>query len=436
MVDWRTDYLKKVISIEDFAHEIRDGDTFYLTGNSAVPGALVNGLIAALPYRKDLRLIQPLTIGNADYLHAEFSGNIRVNTLFISANIRKAIQEGRADFTPVLLSELPLLFKNNILKVDKCLLNLSPPDDEGYCTYGSETGLVKTAAESARMRIAQINPSMPTTKGDTLIHISQLDRIVEANEPLQDVIIPEENRGIADQIAIHVAGIIPDGATIQLGIGSIPGAVAEQLKGHKNLGVHSELISDGMMDLVLSGAINGQEKTIHPGKMVAGFLFGSSQLYQWANKNDFIELHRTEYVNSPFTIAQNRRMVAVNSAIEIDLTGQVCADSIGSRFFSGAGGQADFIYGASLAEEGKPIITLPSTYLDHRGQSASRIVPVLKPGAGVITTRNHVHWVATEYGILDLYGKTIRERTNILISISHPDMRDHLRYEAKKLGYI
>ncbi len=333
MTDWRADYRKKTISIEEFSSEIQDGDTFYLTGNSAVPSALVKGLIAALPFRKNLNLIQPLTIGSADYTHPEFSDHIRVNTLFISANIRKAVQEGRADFTPVLLSELPLLFKNNILKIDKSLLNLSPPNEEGYCTYGTETGLVKTAAESAGMRIAQINQAMPTTRGDTLIHISLLDRIIEYDEPLQDVVFPEENKEITDRIARYVAGIIPDGATLQLGIGSIPGAVAEQLKCHKNLGVHSELISDGMMNLVQSGVVTGLEKTIHSGKMVAGFLFGSNRLYEWANQNDLIELHRTEYVNSPFTIAQNRKMAAINSAIEIDLTGQVCADSIGSRFF-------------------------------------------------------------------------------------------------------
>ncbi len=406
--NWAAEYREKVVSIDSFTSEIRNGDTFYLTGNSAVPQALVRGLMNALPNRKDLQIIQPLTIGNADYLDPIFADHIRVNTLFISANIRKAVQEGRADFTPVLLSELPLLFKKSILKVDKCLLHLSPPDEDGYCTYGTETGLVKTAAEAAKMRIAQINPQMPATCGDTRIHISQLDRIIEADEPLQDIIIPEENRDVSDRIAAHVAGIIPNGATIQLGIGSIPGAVASHLKDHRNLGVHSELISDGMMDLALAGVINGSEKSLHHGKMTAGFLFGSQRLYQWAHKNEMIELHRTEYVNSPFTIAQNRKMVAVNSAIEIDLTGQVCADSIGTRFYSGAGGQADFIYGASLADEGKPIIALPSTYLDQHGQPASRIVSTLKPGAGVITTRNHVHWVATEYGILDLYGKTIR----------------------------
>ncbi len=435
--DWTENYKQKSMDALQASSLIQDGMQVYITGNSAVPIKILEAFETILPERQGVNLIQPFTAGKASYLDEKYRQNLRVNTLFISPNIRDAVNKGLAEFTPVLLSELPLLFKKNILPIDACILHLSPPDENGFCTLGTETGLMRTALENSRIRIAQINPQMPTTRGETSIHISDLDAIVEVDHPLFE--IPQSNGDpnmVINQIADHVCEIIPDGATLQFGIGEIPNAIALRLTDRKDLGIHSELISDGMMALVQAGAVTNALKTIHRGKITAGFFFGSRFLYKWADQNDLIELHRTEYVNHPFTIARNKIMTAINAAIEVDLTGQVCADSIGSTFYSGAGGQADFIYGASLSEGGLPIIVLPSSYQDREGREHSRIVTQLKPGAGVITTRNHVHYVATEYGIVDLYGRSISQRVKALISIAHPQFRDDLLHSARKLRFI
>jgi 4-hydroxybutyrate CoA-transferase len=357
--------------------------------------------------------------------------------MFISANIRKAVQEGRADFTPVLLSEFPLLFKRGLLPLDVALVHVSPPDEHGFCSLGVEVGLTKSPAESAKVIIAEVNEQMPRTLGDSFIHISRLHHIIPVNYPLPEMIMTEDGpNDTIDKIATFIIDLIPDGATMQMGIGGIPGAVLKYLFDKKELGIHTELFSDGVIDLVEAGVLTNSRKTLHPGKIVAGFIIGSTRLYQWVDDNPLIEMHPTEYVNDPYVIAQNERQVAINSAIEIDLTGQVCADSIGPKLFSGVGGQLDFVYGASRSKGGVPIIALPSTATLRNGMMISRIVSQLNRGAGVVTSRNHIRYVVTEYGVADLYGKTIRQRAQALINIAHPDFRDQLKHEATELKYM
>ncbi len=434
---WKKDYQSKIVDAATAVRAIKSNNRIYLTGNCSVPEVLVKALVEYAPEINNVEICQPLTVGSSDYVRPEMNGHLRVNSLFISHNVRQAVQDGRADYTPVLLSELPLLFKKGILPLDAALVHLSPPDDHGFCTLGIEAGLTRTAAKSARIVIAEINQQMPRTQGDTSIHINELDYIVNVDYPLAE--LPMKNDcedGIVGKIAEYIAERIPDGATMQLGIGGIPEAILKFLRHKKDLGVHSELFSDGIMELVKLGIVTNQNKTIHKGKIVAGFIIGSRDLYRWVNDNPLIELLPTEYVNDPFVIAKNHKMVAINSAIEVDLTGQVCADSIGPKFYSGVGGQMDFIYGASLSEGGLPVIALPSSAKLSSGQSISKIVATLKPGAGVVTSRNHVHHIATEYGMVDLYGKSIRQRTQALISIAHPDFRDELLYQARKLNYI
>jgi acetyl-CoA hydrolase len=357
--------------------------------------------------------------------------------LFISHNVRKAVQEGRADFTPVMLSEFPLLFKRGYLPLDVAVIHVSLPDEHGFCSLGVEVGLTKTPAESAKVIIAEVNQQMPRTLGDSFIHVSRLSHIVPVDYPIVEMPMGDEgDSDVVEKIAGFIADLIPDGATMQLGIGAIPDAVLKYLHHKKDLGVHSELFSDGVIDLVNAGVLTNARKTLHPGKLIAGFLLGTRRLFEWADDNSLIELHRSEYVNDPFVIAQNERMVAINSAIEVDLTGQVCADSIGPKLYSGVGGQLDFIYGASRSKGGVPIIALPSTTTLKDGTLVTRIAAMLKQGAGVVTTRNHVRYVVTEYGVADLYGKTIRQRAGQLIHIAHPDFRAPLEKQAKELHYL
>ena len=436
-MDWKTIYQQKSTTAANAVQAVKSGNRIFLTGNCSVPHELLSALVKIAPQLQNVEICQALTIAGCEYVDPEMDGHLRVNTLFISSNVRKAVHEGRADFTPVLLSELPLLFKNRILPLDVAFVHCSPPDEHGFCTFGVEAGLTKTAAESASVIIAEVNQQMPRTLGDTFIHVSKLDYIVPVDYPLSEHAMGSQSTSpLNEQIAGYIAERIPDGATMQMGIGEIPDAVLKYLFHKKNLGVHTELFSDGIIELVEAGIVNGARKTIHTGKITAGFMIGTNKLYRWANDNPQIEIHRTEYVNNPFVIAQNRNMVAINSAIEVDLTGQVCADSIGPRLYSGVGGQLDFIYGASLSEGGLPIIALPSTTTLRDGTLISRITPMLKQGAGVVTTRNHVHFICTEYGMVDLYGKSIRQRSLDLISIAHPDFRNDLKKEAQKLNYI
>lgn len=429
-------YQSRVTTAEEAVKVIKSGYRVFLTGNVSVPQKLLAALVKFAPNLRDVEICQALTVGSADYVGPAMEGHLRVNSMFISANIRKAVQEGRADFTPVLLSEFPLLFKHGILPIDVAVIHVSTPDEHGFCSLGVEVGLTKSAAESAKVIIAEVNEQMPRTLGDSFIHVSRLTHIVPVNYPIPEHSMTEEGSSdIVQKIAGHVASLIPDGATMQLGIGSIPDAVLKFLSDKKDLGIHTELFSDGVIELVNAGVLTNARKSLHPGKIVAGFILGTKRLYDWVDDNPLIELHRTEYVNDPFVIAQNDRMVAVNSAIEVDLTGQVCADSIGPKLYSGVGGQLDFIYGASRSKGGVPIIALPSVATLRDGTQISKIAAMLKQGAGVVTTRNHVRFVVTEHGVADLYGKTIRQRALSLIQVADPQFRDELQKQAKELHY-
>jgi 4-hydroxybutyrate CoA-transferase len=432
MATWNNIYQSRIVTPEDAVRNIKSGMHVFLTGNCSVPQKVLAALVNYAPELENVEIYQALTVGPADYVSAEMQGHLRVNTMFISANIRKAVQEGRADFTPVLLSEFPLLFKRGHLPVDVALIHISPPDEHGFCSLGIETGLTKSAAENAKIIIAEVNQQMPRTLGDAFIHVSRLNYVVPVDYPLPELSMSDEGGSeIVEKIASHIAELIPNGATMQMGIGAIPNAVLKYLYEKRDLGIHTELFSDGIIDLVEAGVLTNARKTLHTGKIIAGFIIGTRRLYDWVDDNPLIELHPTEYVNDPFIIAQNDRMVAINSAIEVDLTGQVCADSIGPKFYSGVGGQLDFIYGASRSKGGVPIIALPST-----AKEFSRIVSTLKPGAGVVTSRNHVRYVVTEYGVADLYGKTIRQRAQALINVAHPQFRERLTHEAKELHWM
>jgi len=427
-------FREKTVTAERAVSIVESGQRLFLTGNCSVPQHVMRALVNRAPELHDVEIVQVLTVGDADYVAPEMAGHLRVNTLFVSDNIRKAFHAGRADFTPCFLSEVPSLFTEGYLPLDVALIHVSPPDEHGFCSLGVEVGVTKTAAQAAKVVVAEVNRHMPRTLGDAFLHVSKLDYIVPVEYEL-----PERPMGeptdLARRIARHIAGLIPDGATLQMGIGVIPDAVLHELVGHKHLGVHSELFSDGIIDLIQRGVIDGERKTLHPGKVIAGFMLGTRKLYRFVHDNPIIELHPTEYVNDPFIIAKNDRMVAINSAIEIDLTGQVCSDSIGPKIYSGVGGQLDFIYGASRSKEGVPIIAMPSTTTVH-GSPTSKIVPLLKEGAGVVTTRNHVRFVVTEHGVADLYAKTLRQRARALIDIAAPEFREDLERRAKELHFL
>lgn len=432
---WMQTYKSRVTTAEEaIAQGVKSGDRIFLTGNCSVPQKLLGALVNRAPELKNVEVCHALTIGSSDYVAPEMEGHIRANSLFIGPNVRKAVQQGRADFTPVLLSEFTLLFKQNLLPLDVTFANLSPPDEHGFCSYGIETGLTKTPAEASKIIIAEVNENMPRCLGDSFIHVSRLDYIVPVDYPLME--LPMSEGGLSDvhaKIGAYIADLIPDGATMQMGIGAIPDAVLNFLGDKHDLGVHTELFSDSVIDMVEAGVITNARKTLNPGKITAGFMIGTNRLYEWAHDNPLIDLRRTEYINDPFVIAQNYRQVAINSAIEVDLTGQVCADSIGPKLYSGVGGQLDFIYGASRSEGGVPVIALPAT---ARRGTMSRITPMLKQGAGVVTSRYHVHYVVTEYGVASLYGKTIRQRAQELINIAAPQFRDELTHAARELNYI
>lgn len=431
-MNWESLYRSKVTDVATALSVIQSNNRIYIGGGAGVPVELTKGLTSRAPELKNVELTHILTFAEAPYCDPAYQDNFRVNALFIGHNVRQAVQEGRADFTPIFLNEIPGLFRDGYLPIDVALIALSPPDEHGFCSFGVEVGTTKPAAEAARIIVAEVNQQMPRTLGDSFIHLSRIDHIVEADYPL-----PEAPQGGATaehlQVGAHIAEMIPNGATLQMGIGSIPDAVLKNLGNHKDLGIHTELFSDGVIEMVERGVITCARKTFHPGKIVAGFLFGTKQLYEFIHNNPMIELHPTDYVNDPFNIAQNNAMVAINSALEVDLTGQVCADSIGPRLYSGAGGQVDFIRGAARSKGGLPLIALLST---ARKGTLSRIVPMLKHGSGVVTTRNDVHYVVTEFGVAKLYGKSIRQRALELIRISHPKFRDELTFEAQKLGYL
>jgi acetyl-CoA hydrolase len=436
-MSWKSIYQSRVVSADEAVSVINSGMRLFLTGNVSVPKILLAALVRRAPTLHNVEICQALTVGPADFVAPEMEGHLRVNTMFISANVRKAVQEGRADFTPVLLSEFPLLFKNKVLPLDVAMIHVSPPDEHGFCSLGVEVGLTKSAAESATLVIAEVNEQMPRTLGDSFIHVSRLNYVVPVNYPIPEMAMAEEgDKETVEKIAGFIADLIPDGATMQMGIGAIPDAVLNYLFHKKDLGIHSELFSEGVIDLVEAGVLTNARKSLHPGKIVAGFVLGTKRLYDWIDDNPLIELHRSEYVNDPFVIAQNDRMVAINSAIEIDLTGQVCADSIGPKLYSGVGGQLDFIYGASRSKGGVPIIAMPSVSTLRDGTVVTKITAMLKQGAGVVTSRNHVRFVVTEFGVAELYGKTIRQRAQALINVAHPQFREELHAKARELNYL
>lgn len=425
-------YRNKTVSAEAAVARIRRGQRVFIGSGCAEPQLLVRALGQRAPDLADNPVIHIMTLGVAPYVDEKLGSAFRHNAFFIGPNTRGAIAEGRADYTPMFLSEIPRLFRTGKLPIDVALIQVAPPDEHGFCSYGVSVDIVKSGAESARLVVAEVNPRMPRTLGDSFIHASRIDLMVESNEPILEA-RHDPPDDVAMRIGHHIANLIEDGSTLQLGIGTIPDAVLTFLDGKRDLGIHTEMFAEGVIELVERGVITGRRKTIHPGKIVASFVMGSRRMYDFINNNPLCEFHPTEYTNDPFRIALHDRMVAINSALQIDLTGQVCADSLGTYFYSGIGGQVDFIRGASRSKGGKPIIALPST---AQNGNVSRIVPSLTPGAGVVTSRGDVHYVVTEFGAADLHGKTIRERALALIHIAHPKFRDRLMSEARARNFV
>jgi len=428
MASWLEDYKRKVVTADEAVRAVKSHQRVFLHGGCSTPLILEDALVRRSSELEGVEIVHIHSGGKAEYCKPEHKDHFRHNGLFLYGNTRSAVNEGRADFTPVWLSQIPSLFREGYLPIDVALVQLSPPDKHGYCSFGLSVDIAKPAAEAAKIVIAQINDRFPRTLGDSLIHVSNLSYIVEVSEP-PIYHKPTREDGVPAKIARHVASLIEDGATLQMGIGEIPDLVLTQLEDRRDLGVHTEVFSDGVMELVQAGVVTNARKTIHRGRVIASFIMGTPKLYDFVDCNPLIEMHPSDYTNDPFVIARNNRMVAINSALQVDLTGQVCADSLGHQLFSGAGGQADFLIGASRSPGGKAIIALPST---AGGGKYSRIVPSLTLGAGVVTTRSQTQFVVTEYGIADLKGKTIRQRAKALISIAHPDFRDELARFARE----
>lgn len=425
---WIDSYKSKLVTAEKAVSVIKSNHRVYVHPGAATPEVLLQALCSRYQELQNVEIIHLLTFGYSLYSHPEYEGHLRHNALFIGANVRQAVNEGRADFTPIFLSEIPSLFYKNILPIDVSLINVSPPDKYGFCSFGVGIEITKAATECSKIVVAQINPKQPRTLGNSFIHIDKIDFCVEVDAPLLEYItdyavLAENEKNIYENIGKHIASLIEDGSTLQMGIGNIPDAVLHYLDDKKDLGIHTEMFSDGVIKLVEKGILTNEAKTLHHGKIIASFVLGTKKLFDFIDNDPLMEFHPSDYTNDPFIIAKNDKMVAINSALQVDLTGQVCADSMGPKFYSGFGGQLDFIRGASRSKDGKPIIALPSTAKDGK---ISRIVPFLTEGAGVTTTRGDVHYVVTEFGIADLYGKTIRQRTKALIDIAHPSFREEL----------
>jgi acyl-CoA hydrolase len=421
-----------VVSADRAVAVVRSGDRVWVHEGNATPEPLIQALLARAQELRNVEIVHMLTLGCADYTLPEYEGRFRHNGLFLGQNVRPAVAAGRADYTPIYLSEIEKLFWSGEMPLDVALIQTAPPDEHGYLSLGTSIDCTLSAAQCARVVIAEVNDQMPRTLGDTFLHVSKVDAMVETSRPLLELpSVPSTE--VQHSIARHVAPLIPDGATLQLGIGGIPNAVLESLYDRKDLGIHSEMCPDGVVPLIEAGVITGARKTLHRGKAVAGFVLGTKRIFDCIHNNPAFEFHPTAYTNDPFVIAQNDRMVAINSAIQVDLTGQVCADSIGTTPYSGFGGQLDFIRGAARSKGGKPIIALPSTACKGR---VSRIVPVLDPGAGVVTGRAEVHYVVTEHGVAYLWGKTLRQRAEALIEIADPRFRGELYDYAARAHYV
>jgi 4-hydroxybutyrate CoA-transferase len=416
-------------SLENALDLIKSGSNIFIQTGAAAPQELIRGLIKQASGLRDITIYQMHTEGIAPYADPEWQDTFKVNCFFIGANLRKAVQEKRADYIPLFLSEIPSLFRKKIIPIDAALIHVSCPDERGYCSLGVSVDIAPSVLENADCIIAQVNPQMPRTFGDAIIHSSLIDAMVDVNEPILETESAKPDM-LNMKIAENVASLIDDGSTLQMGIGKIPNAVLKNLQGHRHLGIHTEMFSDGIIDLVDRGVITGEMKKKRRFKIVSSFMIGTKKLYSFVNDNPMIEMLDIAYVNDVHIIRQNPKVVAINCALEIDLTGQVCADSIGSKLYSGVGGQMDFMRGASLSEGGKPIIAMPSM----TSQGESKIVPYLKTGAGVVTTRANVHYIVTEYGIAYLYGKNLKERARALIDIAHPLHREKLAETAFKMN--
>ncbi len=422
----------QIVSADAAVAGIRSSQHLFVHGGAATPSVLLDALVARAADLRDVAVTHLHTEGPAPHLAPEMAGSFHHRALFIGANAREAVNSGRADYVPIFLSDIPQLLTSGVMPLDTALLNVSPPDEHGYCSLGTSVDTALSAVQAASTVIAQLNRSMPRTLGDSFVHVDQIDHGVEVDQPPHEHALPQVG-DVERRIGALVADLVPDGATLQMGIGSIPAAVAMALRDKRDLGVHTELFTDPVMDLVEAGAVTGAAKEINRGKIVSAFVMGSQRLYDFLDDNPMIEMRPVDYTNDTAVIRRFRRMVAINSAISIDLTGQVSADSIGTRFYSGVGGQMDFMRGAALAAEGRAIIALPSTAA--RG-TVSRIAPILAPGAGVVTTRAHVRTVVTEYGVAELFGLSVRERAAALIDIAHPEFRDELARQAHELYHV
>lgn len=418
----------KTISAEEAVMAIQSGDRVFLQTAAATPTRLVEAMVGRSGSLRGVEIVSLHTEGAASYIQPEYRDSFRLNAFFVGRNVRSAVQCGDADAIPIFLSDVPSMFYNAILPLDVALVHVSPPDRHGFCSLGVSVDATLAAVHTAKYVIAQVNPRMPRTHGEGLLHAGKIHALVEVDDPLPEV-PPHRIGEVERRIGAHIASIVEDGATLQMGIGGIPDAALAALAGHKDLGIHSEMFSDGIIDLVEKGVITGRYKKTHNEIIVASFLMGSRRLYDFVDDNPLVEMFGCDYVNDTREIRKNPKVTAINSAIEIDMTGQVCADSIGTRHFSGVGGQMDFIRGAALSPGGKPIIALPSV----TAKGESRIVPQLKPGAGVVTTRAHVHYVVTEYGVVNLHGKNMRQRAEALASIAHPDFREEIARRAHEL---
>lgn len=419
-------HLMIYVSAAEALQIIQSGQRVFVHGSACTPVFMLQQLGEQAPRLRDVELVSISLYGDVTLDKPQYSPHFRFNSLFVSGSIRQAVNEGRADYVPVFLSEIPELFKRGILPLDVALVQVSEPDTHGYCSLGTSVDIARSAVNAARHVIAQVNPQVPRTHGDGMIHVSRFHAMVRQETPLQEVRFGDDVSAAEMQIGQRVAELIDDRCTLQMGIGSIPDAVLQSLGHHKDLGVHTEMFSDGLVDLLEKGVVTNRFKKIHPGKTVTAFALGTRRLYDFVDDNPAVAFLDVDYVNDTSVIRRNKRVIAINSAIEVDITGQICADSIGTYHYSGVGGQMDFMRGAALSEGGKPIVALTS----RTAKGIPRIVPMLKPGAGVVTTRAHVHYVVTEYGTAFLFGKNLRERATALISIAHPDDREALERAA------
>ena len=429
---WHDEYRSKLMSAERALEAVQSGNRVWIQSGVGTPSVLVDAMVKRAPELREVELIHMKTLGAADYTRPEYEGHFRHRGLFLGENVREAVCNGRADYTPIFLSEIEGLFESGHLPLDVVLMQVAPPDAHGFVSLGTTVDCTLTLARCAKTVIAEVNRQMPRTHGETNIHVSRISAFVESDRPLLEL----EAEPLAEthmRVGRNVASLVPDGATLQTGIGGIAEAVLHCLGDKRNLGIHTELVPDGVVDLMEAGVINGEAKTLHRGKAVLAFVLGSKKLFDFIHENPAFEFRPIKYTNDPFVVAQNERMVAINSAIQVDITGQVCADSIGTRPYSGFGGQIDFIRGAARSKGGVPIIALPST---ARRGAVSRIVPVLEPGAGVVTSRADVHYVVTEHGVAYLHGKTLRERAEALIRIAAPEFRQELEDFAVRAHYM